>query len=316
MKIIFAGSPVFACPPLEALIQAKYDIVMVLTQPDKPKGRGRQKMSSAVNELAKSMGLPVMCPTRLDATCIEQLKTLEADVLITAAYGKIIPQALLDIPQKGCLNIHASVLPFWRGAAPVAYSILSNQGQGLSIMRMDAGMDTGDIIMTDSIGNIDHHTTQSLLDLLSKRAGPMIVDVLKQWPDLPCTPQDHDQATYAPKISKPMANINWHWHASEIERFVRAFNPWPVAQTHLADQILRIWHVEALDQIHDAKPGSILSLNKYGMDIACQHGICRIQMAQESGKRKQCIKDIWHDLKIRYPVGHCLSSDPKPWLLT
>ncbi|NBQ70014.1 MAG: methionyl-tRNA formyltransferase, partial [Nitrosomonadaceae bacterium] len=251
MKIIFAGTPVFAATALDALIQAGHEIVMVLTQPDRPAGRGMKAAASAVKLLAEQHHLALLQPLTLKTTDIQQqLQALHADVMVVAAYGLILPQAVLDIPRLGCLNIHASLLPRWRGAAPIQRAILAGDREtGITIMQMDAGLDTGAILLIHRVTITPDDTTQSLHDKLSVRGAQSIVEALTLLSQKKLIPvlQDAAQACYAAKITKAEAEIDWRHNAQQLDRAVRTFNPNPGAYAHFRDMALKIWQAEALD---------------------------------------------------------------------
>lgn len=287
LRIIFAGTPEFAAKALAALLNTPHEIVAVFTQPDRPAGRGRQLKPGPVKQLALEHQLPVLQPVSLKTPeSMQQLKGLEADVMVVAAYGLLLPAQVLKLPRYGCLNIHASLLPRWRGAAPIQRAILAGDTQtGITIMQMDTGLDTGAMLLKKSCTITPEDTGASLHDRLAELGAEAIVEALAQLPDLKLTPQDESQVTYAKKLSKSEAQIDWHRSAEDIARQVRAYNPWPVAQTSANGQTLRIWAAEELTLQEDAAAGQIIRLNKQGIDVACGKGMLRITRLQPAGSK-------------------------------
>lgn len=278
MKIIFAGTPHFAAVALEALLTQQFDVAAVLTQPDRPAGRGMQLAPSTVKQLALQHGLPVLQPRSLkDADIQRELDTYAADVMVVAAYGLILPQAVLELPRYGCLNIHASLLPRWRGAAPIQRAILAGDKEtGISIMQMDAGLDTGDMLLKKSCPITEHDTAQTLHGKLAALGAESIVEALRllEQNRLERVPQDNTQATYAAKLSKAEAQIDWASDAAQIERAVRAYNPFPVAIATFNATPIKIWQASVRDGL-SGNPGAVLSVEKGGVIVACgQDALC------------------------------------------
>jgi methionyl-tRNA formyltransferase len=288
MKIIFAGTPEFAVPALDALIVAGHQIVMVLTQPDRPAGRGMKLKASPVKVLAEQHQLYVYQPETLKDVAVQaQIEAVNADVMIVAAYGLIIPTAMLNMPRFGCYNIHASLLPRWRGAAPIHRSILVGDTEtGVTIMEVVPALDAGAMVSRGVVPISENDTTQTLHDALSKTGADLMVQAmaeLEQKGTLPSTPQDESLVTYAHKLEKSEAAIDWQKPAIEISRQVRAFNPFPVAQGLLKGEVCRIWMATA--QAGKAKAGEILSVHD-GVTVGCGEGLLHITELQAPGGKR------------------------------
>lgn len=288
MKIIFAGTPDFAAQALDALIAAGHEIALVLTQPDRPSGRGMKLTPSAVKVVAERHQIPVWQPEKL-RTSEQQapVAAVNADVMIVAAYGLILPQIVLDMPRLGCLNIHASLLPRWRGAAPIQRAILAGDTEtGITIMQMDAGLDTGDMLSIHSLPIQADDTAVTLHDKLATLGAHAIVDALDHLPALQQQKQIQSSAsvTYAEKLKKEEAAINWQLSASEIDRMIRAFNPFPSAQTTLAGNAVKIWRATPCQGLGAA--GEILAANKDGIVVACGKGALRLHELQKAGGKR------------------------------
>ena len=290
MKVAFAGTPEFAAAALEAILAAGFDVPLVLTQPDRPAGRGMQLQPSPVKRVALAAGIPVHQPEKL-RTPEQQapLAEVQADVLVVAAYGIILPQAVLDMPRLGCLNIHASLLPRWRGAAPIHRAIQAGDVEtGITIMQMDAGLDTGPMLLKRVEAIQDDDTTGSLHDRLAWIGSELIVealDALKTAPDsLVAAPQPADGATYAAKIGKAEATVDWTRPATEIARDVRAFNPFPGALATLEGAPIKLWRARAIDAV--GAPGEVLLAEPAGVIIACGEGALCITELQKPGSKR------------------------------
>jgi|CXWL01.1.fsa_nt_gi methionyl-tRNA formyltransferase len=296
MRIIFAGTPIFAATALDALLKADHEIVLVLTQPDRPAGRGMKAAASAVKLLAQQRDLALLQSLTLKSAEIQtQLLALSADVMIVAAYGLILPEAVLKIPRLGCLNIHASLLPRWRGAAPIQRAILAGDHEtGITIMQMDAGLDTGAILLKRSIAITPDDTTQSLHDKLGLLGAQSIVQalVLLQQGKLVPTVQDETLACYAAKIKKTEAEIDWQQSAEQIDRVVRTFNPSPGAYTYFRDIILKIWQAKVVAGRATGKPGEIISVDREGITVACGSNMLQVEIVQKPGGKKLSSADF------------------------
>ncbi|WP_410497524.1 methionyl-tRNA formyltransferase [Chitinibacter sp. S2-10] len=288
MKIIFAGTPDFAASALEALIAAGHDIALVLTQPDRPSGRGMKLTASSVKEVALNHQIPVYQPEKLrSAEQQEPLLGIDADVMVVAAYGIILPQAVLDLPRFGCLNIHASLLPRWRGAAPIQRAILAGDTEtGITIMQMDAGLDTGDMLSIHRTSILPGDNAQTLHDKLATQGAAAIVAALADLPALQATRQIQPTVgvNYAEKLKKEEAQIDWTQSATQLDRMIRAFNPFPSAQTSWQGQPLKIW--QASPCAGQGQAGEILSLQKEAIVVACGEGALQISELQKSGGKR------------------------------
>lgn len=287
MKVAFAGTPEFAAAALEAILAAGFDVPLVLTQPDRPAGRGMQLQPSPVKRVALAAGIPVHQPEKL-RTPEQQtpLADVQADVLVVAAYGIILPQAVLDLPRQGCLNIHASLLPRWRGAAPIHRAIQAGDAEtGITIMQMDAGLDTGPMLLSRAEAIHADDTTGSLHDRLALLGAEMIVEALRALPGgLTATPQPADGVTYAAKIGKAEASIDWNRPAVELERAIRAFNPFPGAVATLQQTPVKLWRARAIDAA--GTPGEVLLAEGAGVIVACGEGaLCITELQKPGGKR-------------------------------
>ena len=292
MKVIFAGTPDFAAAALKAIAEAGFDIPLVLTQPDRPKGRGMQLQASPVKQMAESLGLAVAQPTSLrNEEALALLQTQNADVMVVAAYGLILPQAVLDIPKHGCLNIHASLLPRWRGAAPIQRAIEAGDAEtGICIMQMDAGLDTGAVISEHRYPLKPNETSASAYQALTELGASAIVTDLQQLAQngsLSAVEQTENNATYAQKLSKEEAKINWQEPAKIIERKIRAFNPAPAAWTVWQDAPLKIWQAKVVNQ--SGRAGEVLSFDAEGLVVACGEQALRITELQPAGSKRMNI---------------------------
>lgn len=294
MKIIFAGTPQFAAPILQTLINSQHEVVAVYTQPDRPAGRGQKLHASPVKELALQHNLPVCQPQTLrDESEQKKLKGWQADVMIVVAYGLILPKIILETPRLGCINVHASLLPRWRGAAPIQRAILAGDNEtGITIMQMDEGLDTGLMLhkVTTIITATD--TSQTLHDRLSTLGAEALLATLNNLPNIIPEKQNDADSNYAKKIEKQEAEINWQQSANEIGRLIRAFNPWPVAYTFLDNQPLRIWQAQPIAEKTSASPGTIIYVDKDNIDVATGDGILRLQKIQLPGGKCLSIKDV------------------------
>jgi methionyl-tRNA formyltransferase len=289
MRIIFAGTPPFSVPALEALKNAGHEIALVLTQPDRPSGRGMKATASAVKLLAQNHKFALLQPHSLKQPELHaQLNTIGADVMVVVAYGLILPSSVLNIPRLGCLNIHASLLPRWRGAAPIQRAILAGDRKtGITIMQMDQGLDTGDILLQRSIEIIQDDTSQTLHDKLALLGALCIVDTLAHLPErkLSAIPQNETTAIYAPKLEKEEAEIDWRLSAERISHAIRAFNPRPGAYSRIHGFSMKIWQASVSTDTH-GKPGEIIAAGSNGIAVACGKGALVLEVVQRPGAKK------------------------------
>ena len=311
MRVIFAGTPEFARVALARLHDAGFEIALVLTQPDRPAGRGMKLQASAVKQWAQAHQVPVAQPRslRLDGKYPEDaaaahaaLEAANADVMVVAAYGLILPQWVLDLPRLGCLNIHGSVLPRWRGAAPIHRAIEAGDAEtGVTIMQMDAGLDTGDMLLVQTLPIGPQDSTATLHDALAELGGHMIAEALELAAGGGLRPQPQPEAgvTYAHKIDKHEALLDWTQDAQTLERRVRAFNPFPVACGLLAGDTIKFWRAQALPHSAAAAPGQVLAAGAEGVDIATAKGVLRVTRLQKAGGKPLDAADFLRGFEIR-----------------
>jgi len=290
-KIIYAGTPEFALPALDSLIQGEHEIVAVYTQPDRPAGRGRKLQPGPVKKRALEAGLDVRQPIDFNQPGeIEALPALGADLMVVAAYGLLLPPAVLAAPRLGCINIHASLLPRWRGASPIQQAILAgDESSGVTLMKMAAGLDSGDMIARRSITIDPCWSAGDLHDALAPLGAALLEETLKDiGPALQrAQPQDESLVSYAPRLHKQQALVDWHKSAQQLSREVRAFNPWPVSYSQLDGDSLRIWRAQAVAQDGDAAAGLVLAHERDGLYVSCGDGVLQVTELQFSG-RKPC----------------------------
>jgi methionyl-tRNA formyltransferase len=308
LRILFAGTPHFASNHLKALIESKHQLIGVYTQPDRPAGRGRKLQASPVKQLSEAVGLPIFQPASLkDKDAQQQLAALQADVLIVVAYGLILPQTVLDTPRLGCLNVHASLLPRWRGAAPIQRAIeAGDTSTGITIMQMDAGLDTGAMLATITCPIGEQTNASELHDALAELGPPLLLNVLGSLQERQRDGQAQDDAlaTYAHKISKPEAAIDWCCNAVVLNRRVRAFNPFPVCFSVLGGERIRIWQASALaHSARDAPPGTIVQTDDAGVVVSCGEGTLRMEVLQLEGGRALAAKELLSAHRTKFATG-------------
>lgn len=289
MNIIFAGTPDFAATALQALLDSEHEVCAVYTQPDRPAGRGRKLTASPVKALAQQHSIPVHQPVSLKDEAEQQIiRDYSADLMVVVAYGLLLPKAVLETPRLGCINIHASRLPRWRGAAPIQRAIQTGDSEtGVTIMQMDVGLDTGDMLYTVSTPIESDDTAASLHDRLAQLGAAAALETITQLQQGTAEPQKQDDslANYAHKLDKAEAEIDWSLPAAEIDRQVRAFNPWPVAQTSFQGDKLRIWQARPLTDTHPSAPGTVIQASKQGIDVVTGEGVIRLLQLQKAGSK-------------------------------
>lgn len=298
MKLVFMGTPDFAAGALKAIVEAGHQVSAVVTQPDRPKGRGKEVQFSPVKEYALSQGLPVFQPTRIKTPeAVEELKKYEAEVYVVAAFGQILSSQILHMPKYGCLNIHASLLPKYRGAAPIPWAILNGDKEtGVTIMQMDEGVDTGDMLLQRAIPIEAQDTADSLHDKLMELGAGLIVESLQLLEEGRLTPvkQEEELATHVGKMDKAFGELHFDETAQSLERKVRGLNSWPSAYTFYKGKRLKIWESQAVDckEAQKALPGTVLEVLKDSILVATKDGALRILQVQQEGKRRMTVKEF------------------------
>ncbi|MEL3917216.1 methionyl-tRNA formyltransferase [Aeromonas caviae] len=307
LKLIFAGTPDFAARHLAALLSSGHEVVAVYTQPDKPAGRGQKLTASPVKELALAHDLPVYQPASLRNEAAQaELAALGADLMVVVAYGLILPKAVLDTPRLGCINVHGSLLPRWRGAAPIQRSIWAGDAEtGITIMQMDVGLDTGAMIRKVTCPIASDETSASLYDKLAGLGPQALVDTLDAMAagDTAAEPQDDALANYAEKLSKEEARIDWSMDAVAIERCIRAFNPWPISWFDVAGQTVKVWQAEVVAQDHGQAAGTLLKADKQGIEVATGQGVLRLLTLQPPGKKAMSVSDLLNSRRDWFEPG-------------
>lgn len=303
LNIVFMGTPEFAVPSLLQLLNNGYRVVSVVTQPDRPKGRKRVLTPPPVKEAALQAGIPVMQPERMRSPeAIEELRAWQPDLIVTAAYGQILPKAVLEMPRFGCINVHASLLPRYRGGAPIHHAIMNGESKtGVTIMYMAEGLDTGDMIAKVEVPIEDSDDVGTMFEKLAQAGAELLIDTL---PDIERgtaarIPQEESEATYAPNITREQERIDWSRSAREVFNHVRGLHPWPVAHTLWDGNVLKIWRCEVLAEVgggadgaDNAVPGTVLAVQPQGIDVSCGSGIVRITQLQPAGKKAMPVSDF------------------------
>lgn len=310
LRIIFAGTPDFAARHLDALLSSEHQIVGVFTQPDRPAGRGKKLMPSPVKVLAEEKRIPVFQPVSLRPQDNQQLVAdLQADVMVVVAYGLILPKAVLEMPRLGCLNVHGSLLPRWRGAAPIQRSLWAGDTEtGVTIMQMDVGLDTGDMLYKLSCPITAEDTSATLYDKLAQLGPQGLLATLTQIATGTATPeiQDEKQVTYAEKLSKEEALLDWSLPAEQLERCIRAFNPWPMSYFVIEDQPVKVWKASVINSQAKAEPGTIIEANKQGIQVATAEGILNLESLQPAGKKAMNAQDLLNSRREWFTPGNRL----------
>ena len=310
LKVIFAGTPDFAAQHLHALLEAGINVIAVYTQPDRPAGRGKQLTPSPVKLLAQQHQVPVFQPHSLkEAAAQEQLAALQADLMIVVAYGLLLPTAILEAPRLGCINVHGSLLPRWRGAAPIQRAIWAGDEQtGITIMQMDEGLDTGDMLFKLACPIAPDDTSASLYDKLAKLGPKGLLTTLGKLAQGQLQPerQQDSLANYASKLSKEEALIDWQLPAAQLERCIRAFNPWPVSYLVIQELNVKIWQAQVLADNHTAIPGTVLRTGKEGIDVATAEGVLRLLRLQPPGKKPMLAHELLNSRQDWFVPGQPL----------
>lgn len=310
LRVAFAGTPDFALPTLRALIDSPHTVVAVLTQPDRPKGRGRSVQMSSVKQLAQGAGIPVLQPTTLRDSCVQQsLRALLVDVVVVVAYGLLLPPEVLTLPRYGCVNVHASLLPRYRGAAPIVHALLSGDEEtGVSIMAMDEGLDTGPVYRMVHYGMADDVDAVTLTETLSQLGTDALLSVLQHMAHdtlAAAQPQSAQGVSVAPKVKKAQAKLDWSLSAEYLSRHVRAYALWPVAFACLGGELMKIHQAMVLpapEGVH-AAPGCIINVGAEGVDVMTADGVLRLLRLQWPGSRAMAVRDCWHS--HRFVKGRC-----------
>ena len=313
LNIIFAGTPDFAATHLKALINSNHNVIAVFSQPDRPAGRGNKLTASPVKQLAIENNLPIYQPATLKTEENQQIiANLNADIMIVVAYGLILPQAVLDMPKFGCLNVHGSLLPKWRGAAPIQRACWAGDSEtGITIMQMDAGLDTGDMLYKLACPIESSDTSATLYEKLAKLGPQALLETLALINQGKIKPekQQQSQATYAEKLSKQEAKLDWNLSAIQLERCVRAFNPWPVSYFEVNGEPIKVWQAEVMATQHNQPVGTILQADKKGICIATSDGSLNMTILQPAGKKPMSAQDLLNSRKSWFEVGKILDSN-------
>ena len=290
MRIVFMGTPDFSVPALTALVEAGHDVIAVVTQPDKPKGRGKLVQMTPVKEKALEYGIPVYQPVKArDPEFVSLLKEMKPDAMVVAAFGQLLPKTILDIPKYGCVNIHASLLPKYRGAAPIQFAVINGESvSGITTMMMAPTLDTGDILDQESVALDEKETGGSLHDKLSAIGGRLIIKTLKKLEDGTAvrTEQDEEKMTYFGMLKKSMGDIDWNQDAASIERLIRGLNPWPSAYTSWEGKTIKLWEADALEEEYEGDCGQVVKTGKDCLYVKTGKGTLAVKELQLQGKKR------------------------------
>ena len=311
MKVIFMGTPDFSVGTLEAIIEAGHEVVLAVTQPDKPKGRGKEMQFTPVKECALKYGIPVYQPRKIrEPECIEELRKYGADVCVVIAFGQILPQEILDLTPYGCINVHASLLPKYRGAAPIQWAVIDGEKvSGVTTMQMDAGLDTGDMLEKVEIVLDEKETGGSLHDKLAVAGAKLCVETLKKAENGELQPvkQGESPTAYARMLDKKLGDINWNQTAVEIERLIRGLNPWPTAYTGWNGKMMKLWEADAVEQKGEKKEnGTITEVDKQYFYVQTGEGLLKVKELQIPGKKKMPADAFLRGYQVK--AGECLAS--------
>ncbi|MFZ3516029.1 methionyl-tRNA formyltransferase [Vibrio harveyi] len=307
LRIVFAGTPDFAARHLAALLSSEHEVIAVYTQPDRPAGRGKKLTASPVKTIALEHDIPVYQPENFKSDEAKQeLADLNADIMVVVAYGLLLPQVVLDTPKLGCINVHGSILPRWRGAAPIQRSIWAGDAEtGVTIMQMGIGLDTGDMLKIATLPIEASDTSASMYEKLAGLGPDALIDCLADIAAGKAEPvkQDDELANYAKKLSKEEARIDWNDDAAHIERCVRAFNPWPMSHFEAAENSIKVWESRVADQTSDKPAGTILQADKTGIYVATGNGVLVLEQLQVPGKKAMSVQDILNSRASWFEVG-------------
>ncbi|MEB3198077.1 MAG: methionyl-tRNA formyltransferase [Candidatus Sericytochromatia bacterium] len=317
VRVVFMGTPAYAVPTLQALQTDWAHVVGVVCQPDKPVGRGQQSTAPPVKTAAQALSIPVLQPVKLrhNAEFLQQLRELAPDLIVVIAYGKILPTEILELPRFGCLNLHASLLPLYRGAAPIQWALIRGETEtGVTLMKMDEGLDTGAMLAKQTCAIAPVDDARSLTDKLARASADLAAQAIPRWlaAELPAEPQDENLATLAPLLTKAMGEVNWKQPAIALRRLSRGLAAWPGLSSHLLGQRVKLGRVDALEIATEASPGTILAMTEAGWQVATGDGVLLIQEIQLPGKPLRAAAEVargWRDLR----VGSSFTSEaPSP----
>ncbi|MGX9461431.1 methionyl-tRNA formyltransferase [Shewanella sp. A14] len=313
LKIIFAGTPDFAARHLQALISSEHDVIAVYTQPDRPAGRGKKLTASPVKVLAQDHNITVFQPASLrNESAQKELANLQADIMVVVAYGLILPKIVLDTPRLGCINVHGSILPRWRGAAPIQRALWAGDAEtGVTIMQMDIGLDTGDMLLKTHLPIDATDTSASLYEKLAEQGPKALVQALLGLSDgsLKAQKQDETLANYAEKLSKEEARLDWHKSAKQLWQEIRAFNPWPVSYFEHQQSMIKVWQADYSAEHCSQAPGTIITATKQGIEVATADGKLIIQTMQLPNKKPLNVADILNARGDWFTAGVCLNQE-------
>ncbi len=309
MRVIFMGTPDFAVGTLEALIASKHEIVGVVTQPDKPKGRGKAMQFPPVKEIAVREGLPVFQPKKVrEPEVVETLRSLNADVIVVVAFGQIIPESILKLTRYGCINVHGSLLPKYRGAAPIQWAVIDGEKEsGITTMQMDEGLDTGDMLLKKIVPLTEKETGGSLFDKLSQAGAELLIETLEKLEEGSLVPEKQGESptAYAKMLTKDMGNIDWNQDAGSIERLIRGLNPWPSAYTKTHGKTLKIWSADVLEETSQKAPGTVLKAQKGEFHIQTGEGVLAVRELQLEGKKRMDTAAFLRGYEIEEGMNLC-----------